>query len=96
MLQDPNAFKWTSKYLQTNNKMAAAVTTLLELAFMPPHAALHAGKVTVAIASECTHDRMTALLGASSADAGGGLRDKLQVGLTRLDVGLSCDGCTMT
>jgi hypothetical protein len=37
-----------------------------------------AGKVSITVASECTHDRMTSMLGAASGDDG--LRDKLQVG----------------
>ncbi|GBF88347.1 hypothetical protein Rsub_01059 [Raphidocelis subcapitata] len=74
---ESNAFKWTAKYLQTNERMRGVVTTLLELAYLAPHRALHTGKVSITIASECTHDRMTALLGAPSG--GDGLRDKLQV-----------------
>ncbi|KIZ04463.1 hypothetical protein MNEG_3494 [Monoraphidium neglectum] len=75
---DPGAFRWTSKYLQGNDRMRDVVTTLLELAFMPPHRALHTGKVSITIASECTHDRMMALLGSTMSE-GSSLRDKLQV-----------------
>ncbi|KAI8466052.1 MAG: hypothetical protein J3K34DRAFT_434854 [Monoraphidium minutum] len=73
---DPSVFRWTGKYLQSNERMRGAVATLLELAFMPPHRALHTGKVSITIASECTHDRMAALLGAGAGDS---MRDKLQV-----------------
>jgi hypothetical protein len=42
------------------------------------HQLFCAGKVSITIASECTHDRMTALLGSTMSE-GSSLRDKLQV-----------------
>ena len=44
-----NGFRWTSKYLRTNPKVRDIVDTLLELAYMPPHRAISAGKVRVSI-----------------------------------------------
>jgi hypothetical protein len=55
-------FKWTTKYLRSNQRLQEVVTTLLELAFLPPHRSLHAGKVQVTFAAECSHERLPSLL----------------------------------
>jgi hypothetical protein len=56
LLQAADGYKWTHRLLQTNPKMQEAINTLLELAYLPPHTSLHAGKVGIAFTSECTHD----------------------------------------
>ena len=70
-------FKWTTKYLRSNQKLQEVVTTLLELAFLPPHRSLHAGKVQIAFAAECSHERLPSLL----VDRAELLRNTYQVGL---------------
>ena len=55
-LQPSDGFKWTNRLLQTNPKMQQVINTLLELAYLPPHPNLHAGKVTISCSSECNHD----------------------------------------
>jgi len=54
--QPSDGFKWTHRLLQTNPKMQDVINTLLELAYLPPHTSLHAGKVTISCGNECTHD----------------------------------------
>jgi hypothetical protein len=54
--QAADGYKWTNRLLQTNPKMQEVVNTLLELAYLPPHTSLHAGKVTISCSSECSHD----------------------------------------
>jgi hypothetical protein len=44
LLQPNDGYKWTNRLLQTNPKMQEVINTLLELAYLPPHAGLHAGK----------------------------------------------------
>ncbi len=39
--------KWTAKYLASNEDVRSAADALLELAFLPPHPSLHAGKVSM-------------------------------------------------
>lgn len=58
------------RYLANNAQMQEVVNTLLELAHLPPHPSLHAGKTTISIASECDHDRITGLVGVSGLDSG--------------------------
>lgn len=53
--QPSDGFKWTNRLLQTNPKMQEVINTLLELAYLPPHTSLHAGKVTISCSSECSH-----------------------------------------
>jgi hypothetical protein len=48
-------FKWTTSLLKSSPRMQQVVGTLLELATLPPHASLHAGKVSVSLTSECQH-----------------------------------------
>lgn len=55
-LQPNDGFKWTNRLLQTNPKMQEVINTLLELGYLPPHAGLHAGKISISCTSECTHD----------------------------------------
>lgn len=74
-VQSVDEFKWTSKYLKTNEKLRECVNTLLELAYLPPHKSLHAGKVHISISVECDHDRITSLIGNSSDH----LRNRYQV-----------------
>ena len=69
------AFRWTSKYLKSNDRLREVVATLLELAYLPPHKALHAGRVHIAFAVDCDHDKIAHLLG-STAEY---LRGKYQV-----------------
>ncbi|GAX74359.1 hypothetical protein CEUSTIGMA_g1808.t1 [Chlamydomonas eustigma] len=54
--------KWTHKYLTTNNELREVVNTLMELAFLPLHTSLHAGKVTLTTTTECFHDQPSTLL----------------------------------
>lgn len=68
-------FKWTAKYLKTNDKLREVVNTLLELAYLPPHRSLHAGKVHISVTVDCDHDKIASLLGTSNEY----LRSKYQV-----------------
>eukprot|EP00877_Chromochloris_zofingiensis_P013558 jgi/Chrzof1/8456/Cz03g11080.t1 len=83
-------FKWTSKYLKTNEKLRECVNTLLELAYLPPHKSLHAGKVHISISVECDHDRITSLIGNSSDH----LRNRYQVIQVKGAMGWSFE-CTL-
>lgn len=70
-----DGFKWTAKYLKTNERLRDVVNTLLELAYLPPHRSLHAGKVHISVIVDCDHDKIASLLGTSNEY----LRSKYQV-----------------
>lgn len=53
--QPADGFKWTTSLLKSNPKMQEVINTLLELAYLPPHASMQAGKSVVSINSECQH-----------------------------------------
>ena len=59
---DSSVGKWTAKYLQSHEALREVANTLMELAYLPPHRSLHAGKVEVKVSSECRHDRPASLL----------------------------------
>lgn len=43
--QASDGYKWTNRLLAPNPKMQEVINNLLELAYLPPHTSLHAGKV---------------------------------------------------
>lgn len=55
--------KWTAKYLRQHDDLRRVADTLMELAFLPPHKALHVGKVHISITSTCDHDSAGSLVG---------------------------------
>jgi len=61
--QADDGFKWTTKYLKSSEQLRGVVTTLVELMHLPPHAALHRGRVTLTLTSACEHDRVSQLIG---------------------------------
>jgi hypothetical protein len=73
--QVDDGLRWTGKYLRNNGRLREVVATLLELAHLPPHEALHGGRTCISISAECGHDKVAALLGG----AGEYLRGKHQV-----------------
>ena len=64
-----------TRYLQTNERLREVVSTMLELAYLPPHRSLHLGKVHLCISVDCDHTRVSALLGSATEY----LRSKVQV-----------------
>jgi hypothetical protein len=74
-VQEDDGVKWTSKYLQTNERLREVVGTMLELAYLPPHRSLHLGKVHLSVSVECDHTKVASLLGSATEY----LRSKYQV-----------------
>ncbi|MEW5311863.1 MAG: hypothetical protein WDW38_003547 [Sanguina aurantia] len=61
---------WTSKYLR-NDGLRACVNTLLALAYLPPHASLHGGKIHVSVTVACDHVRPTVHGGGDASTSAG-------------------------